>query len=69
MATVTLTAPDISCAHCKQNIERDLGATRGVRRVEVDVEPQLVTVDYDDRVIGPERLRQVMGEIGYPAAS
>ena len=69
MTTVRLTAPDISCAKCKENIERDLGGTEGVRRVEVDVAPKLVTVEIDETVIDTRRLRQLMDEIGYPASS
>jgi copper chaperone CopZ len=68
MGTVTLVAPDIRCATCKDNIENDLSEAAGVRNVTVAVESKEVAVDYDDAVLTPEVLRQTMADIGYPAA-
>ena len=39
METLKLTAPDISCDHCKHTIEQTVGALQGVEAVAVDVEP------------------------------
>jgi len=68
MATVTLIAPDISCGKCKQNIERDLSSARGVRRVDVAVEPKRITIDYDESATGVDELRAALSHIGYPAS-
>ena len=66
MATVELTAPDISCDHCKHHIEGDLAELAGVGRVAVTVPAKRVLVEYDDAVVGLEAVRARMTEIGYP---
>lgn len=68
MATITFTAPDISCDHCKHAIETDLSAAGGVRDVQVAIAPKQVVIDYDERVTGPEALRAALDESGYPVA-
>lgn len=47
MQTITLTAPDISCAHCQQTIERELRTVAGVESVGVDVPSKRVSVTFD----------------------
>ncbi len=69
MASVTFTAPGISCDHCKRSIEGDLSGTVGVRRVEVEIEPKRVTVDYDESATDTGTLRAVMDDIGYPVSA
>ena len=68
MSTLEVTAPDISCEHCKRSIEHDLGAAPGVHRVVVDVGTQRVRLDYDDAETSPEALRSTLAGIGYPPA-
>lgn len=67
MSTVTLTAPDISCDHCKGTIESRLPQVEGVRRAVVDVAPKTVTVDFDESVTGVDELRAALDDLGYPA--
>ncbi len=69
METVTYTAPDISCEHCRTTIERTLGALPGVAAVHVDVPTKRVEVRYDPAVVGEERLVFVLDDEGYPVAS
>lgn len=45
MSELTFNVPEISCAHCKQTIEREVAALDGVTRVEVDIGDKQVTVD------------------------
>ena len=68
MSTIDLTADDISCAHCKNTIEHDLGGTPGVEGVEVDVDTKTVHVTYDEGQTDEAALRSKLDEIGYPAA-
>ena len=68
MGTVTLVAPDITCAKCKNNIETDLSEVAGVRNVTVAVDSKEVAIDYDDAVLTSQMLRQTMADIGYPPA-
>jgi copper chaperone CopZ len=62
-ATIELTAPDISCAKCKDNIEGDLG----IQQVSVDVDAHRVRIGYDPQRTTPAQLRARLAEIGYPA--
>ena len=67
LATIELTAPDISCDKCKANIEGDLAREPGIGQVTVDVATQRVRITYDQQHTSPERLRARLSEIGYPA--
>ncbi len=69
METVTYTAPDISCEHCQNTIERTLSALPGVAAVHVDVPSKRVEVRYDPSVVGEARLVSALDEEGYPVAS
>jgi copper chaperone len=68
MAQLTVTAPDISCGHCKMTIESELAQSPGVRSVDVDVDTRNVRVDYDESATSEGALRSQLEEIGYPAA-
>lgn len=68
MSTVQLTAPDISCDHCKRSIEHDLAGAPGIRRVDVDPEAKTVDVEFDDTVIDLQGIRDALAEIGYPVS-
>lgn len=66
-ATIELTAPDISCAKCKENIEGDLADDPGIQQVTVDVDARRVRIGYDPQHTSPGQLRARLAEIGYPA--
>ncbi len=68
VATIELTAPDISCDQCKANIEGDLTGDPGIERVTVDVATKRVRIAYDHEQTSPQQLRARLHEIGYPAA-
>ena len=48
MASVTLSAPEIHCDHCKRSIEQAVQPLDGVSGVAVDIPGRTVTVDYAD---------------------
>ncbi len=66
METLTLTAPDISCDHCKNTIEKAVGAMPGVSSVAVAVEPKQVTVQYDPAQVSRDQIVETLDEEGYP---
>lgn len=68
MNTLDVTAPDISCDHCKRNIEQDLAELPGVGSVVVDVDTKAVHVDYDGAETDEQAIRSKLAEIGYPAS-
>jgi copper chaperone CopZ len=69
MAKVTLNVPDISCEHCERAITQALRPLPGVQSVRVEVPAKRVHVEYDDRTVDVERLREVLAEEEYPVAS
>ena len=68
LATIELTAPDISCARCQENIEGDLASEPGIEQVTVDVGARRVRIAFNQDQISPRHLRDRLSEIGYPAA-
>lgn len=65
-ATVTLIAPDISCAHCVATIEEEIGGLTGVQTVAADLATKHVTVAYDEAALSLTQLEAAMDAAGYP---
>ena len=42
---LTYVVPGVSCGHCKNAIEEEVGQVPGVSRVEVDIESKRVVVE------------------------
>jgi copper chaperone len=61
----TYSVPGISCGHCKEAIEREVGALAEVTRVDVDVDAREVTVEGS---ASPEAIRAAIDEAGYEVA-
>ncbi len=66
MTTLTLTIPNISCAHCVHTIKTELGDLAGVKQVQGDVATKVVTIGYDDPATR-EKIEALLAEIDYPA--
>ena len=47
MPTVTMSAPEIHCGHCKEAIEGAVRPLDGVADVDVDVDARTVKVTFD----------------------
>jgi copper chaperone len=62
----TFQVPDISCDHCKNAIEGEVGTLDGVDTVEVDVAARRVTVD---GAATDEAIRTAIEEAGYEVAA
>ena len=58
--------PDISCDHCKNAIEGEVGALDGIETVHVEVEERRVTVGGDAT---DEAIRAAIEEAGYEVAA
>ncbi|HWC13198.1 MAG TPA: heavy-metal-associated domain-containing protein [Actinomycetota bacterium] len=65
----TFQVPEVSCEHCKSSIEGALQPVEGVASATVDVESKLVTVDFDDSVVGKDKLVEAINAAGYEVAS
>lgn len=62
----SFTVPNISCGHCVMAIKNELTEIAGVRTVEGDPATKQITVEFDTPVT-PEKIFQILQEIGYPA--
>jgi copper chaperone len=63
--TVVYTVPDISCGHCKQAIETEVGAVDGVDSAVVDIERRTVSVAGS---ADKEAVEAAIREAGYEVA-
>jgi copper chaperone len=66
MPQVTLEAPDISCDHCIQSIQKAVTKLPGVQFIAGDAAARQVTLDYDPGASSMEQIEGVMEEEGYP---
>lgn len=55
------------CGMCKERIEGDLAFERGVRKVELDDETKIVTIEYRTRRTDADKLRKAISKLGYDA--
>lgn len=57
----------INCDMCKSKIEKDLPLTKGVKKVNVDVDKKTITVTYNDTKTDQTKLKKAISKIGYDA--
>ena len=69
METITLTAPDISCEHCRTAIEREVGTLTGVQSCSVDIPTQQVAVQYDPSTVSRHQIVEVSMEEEGPSSN
>ncbi len=62
----TLTAPDISCAHCVASITKAVGGLSGVSKVAADEQTKQVRVEYDPARVSLAQIEATLDEEGYP---
>lgn len=62
----TVTVPNISCGHCVNTIEREVGEHPGVRSVKADQATRRVVVSWDPDTTDWVAIEKEMGDIGYP---
>lgn len=66
MEEATLEAPDISCDHCIQSIQKAVEALPGARFVSGDPAAKRVIVQYDPAQTPLANIEAAMEEEGYP---
>ena len=57
----------INCDMCKEKIEKDLVLTKGVKKVNVDVEKKEIKVTYSSEKTTEAKLKTAISKIGYDA--
>ena len=66
MEHVTVTAPDISCAHCVAAVKEAVGVLPGVANVEADPFSKRVEIDFDPGRVSLAQIAAALDEAGYP---
>lgn len=66
MTTIELTAPKMSCGHCKMAVENAAGELTGVASVTADPDTKKIVVEYDEGSVTPEEIGKAIEAAGYP---
>ncbi len=65
MSTKTITVPNISCGHCTNTIELEVGELAGVTSVQADQTTKQVTIAWEDPASWSQ-IEALLQEINYP---
>ncbi len=55
----------MSCGHCAARVEKSLKDLEGVKKVNVSIETEKATVEYDPKKVEPSKLKDAVKEAGY----
>jgi copper chaperone len=66
MKQVVLTAPKMSCGHCKMSVEGAAAGLAGVDAVSADPETKKIELTYDDNSVTLDEIKQAIEAAGYP---
>ena len=58
-------ADGMSCQHCVQAIKDNVGKLHGIDRIEVDLDKQTVTVEYNAEQVDTEAIEGAIAGAGY----
>jgi len=64
MTTTTITVDGMSCGHCVNSVESELGKVPGVQRVDVDLSSGRVTIE-SEQPIDEAAIAAAVDEAGY----
>ncbi|HUP94747.1 MAG TPA: heavy-metal-associated domain-containing protein [Burkholderiales bacterium] len=65
METITLGIKGMTCGGCVASVQRVLKALDGVDTVDVSLEREQATIEYESGRVDPVRLRAVIEDAGY----
>ncbi|MGA1846256.1 copper chaperone CopZ [Deferribacter abyssi] len=65
MARIVIDIEGMSCNHCKMSVEKELKSLEGVLNAVVSLEDKNVEVEYDDKKVTIEQLKEAIEEAGY----
>jgi Cu+-exporting ATPase len=63
---VTVTAPDMSCAHCEATVKEAVGSLPGVAGVEANAAAKRIDIDFDPNRVSLAQIEAALDEVGYP---
>lgn len=67
LITRELTAPAMSCGHCKMTIEKAVRALDGISSVNADPATKKVVVEFDESSTTIDDIRKAIEDAGYEA--
>lgn len=59
--------PDMSCAHCKARIEKEVTGLEGILKANVSLADKVLAVDYDENIVDNQAIIDAVSEAGYIA--
>ena len=65
MSNKTLNVEGMSCDHCKMAVTRAVSALEGVSAVDVSLDNNTVTVDYEEGALSLEAIKEAIESQGY----
>lgn len=65
MNQVTLQVQGMSCGHCVNAVESNVGKLDGVEQVKVNLETGKVDVSYDEGKVTVEKIKETIDDQGY----
>ena len=68
MEQVTLNVQGMSCTHCVNAIEGNVGKLNGVDTVKVNLDEAKVAVTFDPNTVALDEIKDVIEEQGYDVA-
>jgi len=55
----------MECASCVRKIETVLGNTEGIKNAAINFATENLTVEYDDQIINPRKISDIIQKLGY----
>ncbi len=65
--TVTLSVPTMDCEVCPITVKKALGKVKGVNRIDVNPDKQIVLVTFEDTQTNAATLTETTRNAGYPS--
>lgn len=65
MNSKTILVPNISCGHCTNTIQEEIGELAGVTAVSAEIESKKVVIEWDAPATW-EEIDETLNEIGFP---
>ena len=65
---ITLSVPDVSCAHCVAAVDEALSPMAGVSAVTTDLASKQVSISYDPAGVSVDQIAAALDEAGYPVS-
>ncbi len=64
MEEIKLSVTGMSCGHCKKSVETALNDLTGVKSAEVDLDAEVVSVEFDESALEESELKKAIEAAG-----